>query len=61
MLQLRICQSKNMLPVMPHQTNSHLGQVTPNLIKSLQYVIKNDYSEGGGGLEYLAPILGQSI
>jgi len=35
------------------QTNSHLGQVTPNLVKSLQYEMK-DYSEGDLG--YLAAI-----
>ena len=41
------------------QTNSHLGQVTPFLVKSShKYIINKDYSEGGG---YLAPIVGQSF
>ena len=31
-----------------HQTNSHLGQVTPFLVKSPYIWMKNDYSEGGG-------------
>jgi len=50
------------LPVKSHQTNSHLGQVTPFLVKSPYihvYEIKKDYSEGGLG--YLAPIVGQLI
>jgi len=33
-----------------HQTNSHLSQVTPNLVKSLQYVITKDYSERALGI-----------
>ena len=41
-------------------TYTGLCQVTPNLVKSLQYEIKKDYSEGGGW-GYLAPIVGQCI
>ena len=45
---------------MPGQTNLHLGQVTPFLVKSLFICIKKDYSEGEG-LGYLEPIVGQSL